>query len=96
MTLTMEQRLERIEELLADFCRREQARDWYSVEEFARLVGRCAFTCREWCRLGWIAARKKSSGRGAPAAWAISHEEFVRFQRDGLRSRVRWHEADEE
>ncbi len=84
MTPTLEQRLARIEELLADLVGREQARDWYSVEEFARLAGRSAFTCREWCRLGRIAARKKTSGRGAHAAWAIPHGELQRFQREGL------------
>lgn len=87
MTPTLEQRLERIEELLADLVGREQVRDWYSVEQFARLAGRSDFTCREWCRLGRIAARKKTSGRGAHAAWAISHEEFERFQKEGLRPR---------
>jgi hypothetical protein len=84
VTPTLEQRLERIEALLADLIGREQVRDWYSVEEFARLVGRSAFTCREWCRLGRVVARKKTSGRGAHPAWAISHAELQRFQREGL------------
>jgi hypothetical protein len=85
--MTLEQRLERIEELLAGLIRREQTREWYSVEEFARSVGRSAFTCREWCRLGRVAAHKKTSGRGAHAAWAISHAEVQRFRREGLRPR---------
>lgn len=59
--------------------------EWYSVEEFARIVGRSDFTCREWCRHGRISAEKKSSGRGAYAAWTISHAELQRFQREGLR-----------
>jgi hypothetical protein len=67
----------------------QQARQWYSVEEFARLVGRSEFTCRQWCRLGRIEARKKASGRGAHAAWAISHAELQRFQREGLRTPAR-------
>ena len=83
--MTLEQRLERIESLLVALIRREQTKDWYSVEEFARLVGRSPFTCREWCRLGRIEARKKASGRGAHTAWVISHGEFLRFQREGLR-----------
>ncbi|MBX3444190.1 MAG: helix-turn-helix domain-containing protein [Planctomyces sp.] len=83
--MSLEQRLERIESLLVALVRREQKKDWYSVEEFARLVGRSPFTCREWCRLGRIEASKKASGRGAFAAWAISHAELLRFQREGLR-----------
>ena len=82
---TFEQRLERIEGMLAVLIGRQHQRSWYSVEEFARLVGRSAFTCREWCRHGRIVAKKKGSGRGAHAAWAISHEELERYQREGLR-----------
>jgi hypothetical protein len=83
--MTTEQRLERIESMLAALVGSQYRTAWYSVEEFARLVGRSAFTCREWCRRGRIQARKKQSGRGAYAAWAISHEELQRYQREGLR-----------
>jgi hypothetical protein len=82
--MTLDERLTRIEEMLALLMEGRQAREWYSVGEFARLVGRSAFTCREWCRLGRVAARKKASGRGAHPAWAISHAELQRFQREGL------------
>jgi len=83
--MTLEQRLERIESLLVALMEREQAKDWYGINEFARLVGRSPFTCREWCRLGRIEASKKASGRGAHTAWVISHGELLRFQREGLR-----------
>ncbi len=82
--MTLEERLERIETMLAVLVERQQVREWYSVGEFARIVGRSGFTCREWCRHGRISAEKKFSGRGAHAAWAISHAEFERFQREGL------------
>lgn len=82
--MTVEERLGKIEAMLAFLTERQQVREWYSVEEFARLVGRSAFTCREWCRLGRVAARKKSSGRGVHAAWAISHGELERYRREGL------------
>jgi predicted site-specific integrase-resolvase len=82
--MTIEERLERIEARLLLLCERHETRAWYSVEEFSRLVGRSEFTCREWCRRGRIQARKKQSGRGAHAAWAISHEELQRYLRDGL------------
>lgn len=82
--MTLEERLTRIEAMLVVLTEGRHARAWYSVEEFARLVGRSVFTCREWCRLGRIAAQKKASGRGAHASWAISHEEYERFQREGL------------
>lgn len=82
--MTIDERLDRIESLLLGLRANQQAKSWYSVEEFARLVGRSEFTCRQWCRLGRIAASKKTSGRGAHAAWGISHEELERYRRDGL------------
>lgn len=82
--MTLEDRLGRIETLLAALVEREQARDWYSVEEFARAVGKAEFTIREYCRLRRLNATKRHSGRGAHAAWAISHEELQRYQREGL------------
>ena len=81
--MTLEERLEKIEAILVVLVQR-QPREWYSVEEFARIVGRSVFTCREWCRRGRIIASKKNSGRGAHAAWVISHAELLRFQREGL------------
>lgn len=83
--MTIDERLEKIEALLVVLIERQQVKDWYSVEEFARIVGRAEFTCREWCRHGRIRAEKKGSGRGAYASWAISHDELLRFQREGLR-----------
>lgn len=82
--MTFEDRLERIETMLTTLIEREVAREWYSVEEFARDVGLAEFTVREHCRLGRLKAEKKRSGRGAHAAWAISHDELIRFRREGL------------
>ena len=59
-------------------------KEHYEIEEFARLVGKAEFTCREWARLGRINAEKKLSGRGAHAHWVVSHEELLRYQREGL------------
>lgn len=82
--MTLDERLERIEAMLAVLVERQQAREWYSAEQFSRIVGRSEFTVREWCRLGRIRAEKKNSGRGAHTAWAISHGELLRYQREGL------------
>ena len=82
--MTLEAKLERIEAMLTVLVERQTIRDWYSTEEFARLVGRREFTCREWCRHGRINAAKKDSGRGAHASWVISHGELLRYQREGL------------
>jgi hypothetical protein len=82
--MTVEERLEKIEAILTSLVERERTREFYSVEEFARIVGRAEFTCREWCRHGRINAKKKESGRGAYASWAISHTELLRFQKEGL------------
>jgi hypothetical protein len=82
--MSIEERLEKIESMLAVLVERQAIKDFYEVEEFARLVGKAAFTVREWARLGRIHAVKRKSGRGAFASWVISHDELVRYQREGL------------
>ncbi|OWK47318.1 hypothetical protein [Fimbriiglobus ruber] len=81
----IEERLEKIEALLAALVERQTIREWYSTDEFARAVKKAEFTVREWCRLGRVLASKKKSGRGAFPAWCISHDELLRYQREGLR-----------
>ncbi len=84
MEVELATRLDRIEGMLATLVERQTIRDYYSTDEFARLVGKAEFTVREWCRLGRIQAEKRRSGRGAHPAWAISHQEMVRYQKEGL------------
>src|SRR5213595_3443951 len=84
IAMTIEEHLEKIEQMLTVLVQRQQVREWYTIDEFARLVGKAEFTVRAWCRLGRIHAKKKQSGRGAHAAWVISHEELERFRREGL------------
>lgn len=83
--MSLEERLTRIEAMLAALMEVRQVREWYAVDEFALIVGRSEFTVREWCRRGRIHACKKESGRGAHASWTIAHAELLRFQREGLR-----------
>lgn len=82
--MTIEERLDKIESLLAVLVERQTVKDYYSTDEFARIVGKAEFTVREWARLGRINAEKRKSGRGAFAAWVISHQELQRYQREGL------------
>jgi len=78
------QRLDRIETAVTVLTERQTIREWYSTEEFARLVGKAEFTVREWCRLGRVNAAKKGSGRGKYQSWVVSHDEVLRYQREGL------------
>jgi hypothetical protein len=87
--VTTDERLENIERLLEQLVTKTVAKSWYTVEEFATLVGRSCFTCREWCRLGRIHAEKSMTQTGSATAWTISHDEYLRFQREGLLPRPR-------
>jgi hypothetical protein len=82
--MSVEERLEYIESLLVILVQRQTVKDYYEIEEFAKVVGKSCFTCREWCRLGRIRADKKLSGRGAHARWVVSHAEVLRYQKEGL------------
>jgi transposase len=81
----LDERLDRIESMLAALVGREQSKDWYSAPEIAKILGRAEYTVREWCRLGRINARKKPCGRGKGGEWLVSHEEVVRLRSEGLR-----------
>ena len=83
--MTLEERLEKIETMLAVLVDRQSIRDWYTTGQFALMVGKSEFTVREWCRHGRLAAGKRQSGRGAHPAWVVSHTELLRYQREGLR-----------
>ena len=80
----IDERLDRIESMLAALVERQTIKDFYDIEEFARLVGKAQFTAREWARLGRIRAQKRQSGRGPHAAWVVSHAELERYRKDGL------------
>lgn len=70
--------------MLAVLVERQTVREWYTTEEFARLVGKAEFTVREYCRFGRLRAEKRQSGRGAYPQWVLSHAELKRYQREGL------------
>jgi hypothetical protein len=82
--MDLDQRLEKIEELLLILVKRQTIKEFYEIEEFARLVGREPFTVREWARHGRVRAEKKLSGRGAYARWVVPHAELLRYQKEGL------------
>ena len=82
--MTVEERLEKIECLLVVLVERQQVREWYTTEEFAKAVGKAEFTIREYCRLGRLNAEKRRSGRGAYPQWVLSHAELERYRRNGL------------
>ena len=82
--MSIDERLDRIEAILAVLVERQQVKDFYEVEEFARRVGKASFTVREWARLGRIHGQKRRSGRGAHASWVFAHDELLRYQREGL------------
>jgi hypothetical protein len=84
MDVELATRLDRIEGMLAALVQRQTIKDFYATDEFARIVGKAEFTVREWCRLGRVRAEKRRSGRGAHPAWVISHQELVRYQKEGL------------
>ncbi len=84
MSAELMERLDRLESLLTILVERQTAKEYYTTDEFARLVGKADFTCREWARLGRVRAEKRKSGRGAFTQWVISHQELLRFQREGL------------
>ncbi len=59
-------------------------REYYSVPEFAELIGRSEYTVREYCRMLRINAEKADSGRGDAKSWKIPVSELARYRDHGL------------
>lgn len=78
------ERLASIEEILQLLVKRHIVKDWYTTAEVAGLLGKAEFTVREWCRHRRMRAEKRNSGRGPFPAWVVSHQEVLRYQREGL------------
>ena len=78
------ERLERIEARLDLLIKQRQVQEWYDTNTVADIVGRSAYSVREWCRLRRIHAEKRRCGRGTHKEWMISHEELERFKSEGL------------
>jgi hypothetical protein len=81
---SLNQRLTRIEEMLAQLIDARVKKEYYSTFEVARLLDRAEFTVREWARNGRIWAEKRQFGRGNTKEWMISHVELERIQNEGL------------
>ena len=82
--MSIEEQLAELRSLVLSLVDREPVKEWYDIDEFARLVGKASFTVREWARLGRIRAMKRKSGRGAYASWVVAHAELLRYQKEGL------------
>ena len=80
----IERRLDELHALLNVLVQQRTVKDWYTTEEAAQQLGKAEFTVREWCRHGRVHAEKRMSGRGAFPSWVISHQELLRYQREGL------------
>jgi hypothetical protein len=79
-------RLRRLEELVVQVLKQQApSKEFYTVEEFAKLVELASYTVREHCRLGRLQAEKAACGRGNIPEWRIPHAELVRYRSYGLR-----------
>jgi predicted site-specific integrase-resolvase len=83
--MSVDERLAKIESLLRLLVEGQPARRWYTTKQAADLLGKAAFTVRNWCRGGRLKANKRESGR-VHREWSISNEELLRYQREGLLS----------
>lgn len=83
-SLSVNDRLDRIESLLEQLVQQKPTKQFYSTAEVAKMLNRAEFTVREWARNGRIWASKKECGRGGTKEWSISFEEIQRIQNEGL------------
>ena len=91
MDLSISEQLDRIEALQLELATQikklqdtQTQKEFYSVTELAKILGKAEFTVREWARNGRIHASRQRSGFGPNKSWRISHSELVRIQNEGL------------
>ncbi|MEM7559610.1 MAG: hypothetical protein AAF394_10845 [Planctomycetota bacterium] len=77
-------RLERIEMHLEQLLQVKTTQEWYDTKSVGEILGRSAYSVREWCRLGRVNAEKRQCGRGSAKEWMISNDELQRIKAEGL------------
>ena len=82
--MTLRAMIEQVQSMLRGLTECAQVKEFYDIDDFARMVGRAAFTVREWARHKRIQAVKKLSGRGKYPQWVVSHSELLRYRKEGL------------
>src|SRR4051794_33899369 len=82
--MTIDERLDRIEELLQLLVQQKTLKDWYTTAEAAEILGKAEWTFREYCRLHRVNAVKRECGRGNSKEWFVPHEELQRIRNEGL------------
>lgn len=84
----LSKRLEAVEVALGELQRQSatvaSAKEYYTTDEVAKILGKRRYTVREWCRLGRVVGEKAQFGRGQDNEWRISHAELKRIQSTGL------------
>jgi Helix-turn-helix domain len=80
----MLERLDRIEQAILRLTGKPQEKEWYTPAEAAGVLGRAAYTIREWARHRRIKASKRRCGRGNAKEWMISGDELRRIKNEGL------------
>src|SRR6476659_5045475 len=66
--MTIDERLDRIKELLQLPVQQKIVKDWYTTAEIAEILPRAEWTVREWCRLLPAELDKGNRGRALPIA----------------------------
>jgi hypothetical protein len=73
-----------IEAKLDILLKQRLVKDFYTVAEFAKLVGRDDYTVRQWVRRARVRGQKRPCGRGNSQEWMIPHAELIRYENEGL------------
>lgn len=81
---TLAVRLERIEESLRLLLKERVEQQFYSTSDVAKILGKAAFTVRDWCRKRRVRALKRPCGRGSSTEWMIPRHELERILSEGL------------
>lgn len=82
------EKLNKIESQLSDLIEERTVQEWYDTKAAGEILGRSAYSVREWCRLGRVRAEKRACGRGSAKEWMISNEELRRIRAEGLLPRM--------
>lgn len=83
---TLMERLDALEGKMESLWSKDRLPDkpYYDTAEFGARAGLAPITVRDYCNQKRLNATKRRSGRGCYQSWVLTHEELLRYRRDGL------------